>query len=67
MEKPTSPVYTLEVAEALDVFHSSRKGLVSHEATRRLQQFGPNAIPTKKPSLLKRIIEPFSSVFVASC
>ena len=64
MEKPTSPVYTLEVAEALDVFHSSRKGLVSHEATRRLQQFGPNAIPTKKPSLLKRIIEPFSSVFV---
>jgi Ca2+-transporting ATPase len=65
MEKPLTPIYTLEVAEALDAFHSSRHGLSSHEADQRLRQFGPNALPLKKPSLLKRLIEPFASVFVA--
>lgn len=64
MEKPNKPVYALEVAEALDAFHSSRHGLTTHEAERRLHQFGANALPIKKPSILRRLIEPFSSVFV---
>ncbi len=65
MEKSETPVYTLEVTEALDAFHASRHGLSTREAARRFAQFGPNALPVKKPSLLRRIIEPFSSVFVA--
>ena len=64
MEKPKTPVYTLSISEVLAALHSTRDGLTTHEATHRQQQFGPNALPTHRTPLWKRIIEPFASVFV---
>lgn len=64
MEKPKTPLYNLEIAQALEAYHSSRHGLSGHEAAHRLQTFGYNALPVRRTSLIKRLIEPFSSVFV---
>lgn len=64
MEKPSTPAYNLDAAAALEAYHVSRHGLTSHEAARRLAQFGPNALPTRQTPLWRRLIEPFASVFV---
>lgn len=64
MEKPKTPAYNLHVEQALEAFHTSKSGLSSNEAARRLKHFGPNAVTVRKTPLWKRIIEPFSSVFV---
>lgn len=64
-ENPSKPnVYNLEIEEVLQGFQTSVHGLTHEEVTRRQQEFGPNALKGKKQSLLKRIIEPFSSMFV---
>lgn len=65
MEKPKTSAHNLGIEQALEAFHTTQNGLSSHEASRRLKQFGPNELPTRKTSLWKRIIEPFASVFVA--
>lgn len=64
MEKPKTPIYTLSINDALAALHSRSGGLSAHEAARRQQQFGPNALPVHRTPLWKRIIEPFASVFV---
>lgn len=56
--------YNVEIEEILHIAGSSWHGLTKHEAAKRLQQYGPNALPIKKPSLLKRLIEPFANAFV---
>ena len=64
MEKPKTPIYTLNIDDALAAFHTHKKGLTTHEASNRQNQFGPNAVPVHRTPLWKRIIEPFASVFV---
>lgn len=58
------PLYTLDIEQTLHEFKSSRSGLTAHVVAHRQEQFGPNALHSKKQSLLKRMVEPFSSVFV---
>lgn len=58
------PLYSLEIEQVLHEFKTNRDGLSLRAVEQRQQQFGPNALQSKKQSLLKRIIEPFSSVFV---
>jgi Ca2+-transporting ATPase len=57
-------IYNLEIQPALAAFETTRQGLTSNEAQLRQQQFGRNELQAKKTSLIKRIIEPFSSAFV---
>lgn len=57
-------IYNVEIEQALRSFETSRDGLSAQEAAARLKEFGPNALTTKKPSWLKRLLEPFSSIFV---
>lgn len=64
MEKPKTPIYTLNIDDALAAFHTHKKGLTTHETSNRQNQFGPNAVPVHRTPLWKRIIEPFASVFV---
>lgn len=60
----TAPaVYNLEIEAALAAAGSSHHGLSPEEATKRLKQYGPNQLSTKKTSWLKRILEPFASYF----
>lgn len=56
--------YNLEIEEVLEAAGSSWEGLTDHEAAKRLAQYGPNALPITKPSLLKRLVEPFANAFV---
>jgi P-type Ca2+ transporter type 2C len=64
MEKPTTPAYNLEIAEALAAYHTSRQGLHDREVAHRQAEFGANALPSHTTPLWRRIIEPFASVFV---
>lgn len=57
-------VYNLEVHEALETYGSDRGGLSADEAQTRLEQYGRNELTAKKESWLKRLLEPFASVFV---
>jgi|GEM_PF-6097746 len=41
------PYHTQGIEELLNNLVSSRQGLTPGEAAARLQQFGPNALPTK--------------------
>lgn len=58
------PLYTLDIEQVLHEFKTSRNGLSDHEVKIRQEQFGPNALKGKKTPLWKRLVEPFSSVFV---
>ncbi|MEM2900015.1 MAG: HAD-IC family P-type ATPase [Thermoplasmata archaeon] len=42
--------YSMEVNEVLKMFDSNPHGLSNEEAARRLKKFGPNELPTKKPT-----------------
>jgi Ca2+-transporting ATPase len=64
MQKDGSYTYNLEVGAALEAYGSSRNGLSSREARARQEQYGLNELTSKKESLLKRLLEPFASVFV---
>ena len=48
-----------------ETLETSDAGLSRHEASRRLQQYGPNQLAVKNAPLWRVIIEPFMSVFVA--
>lgn len=56
--------YNLEIHEILSTYHTHLKGLDSHEASRRLKEYGPNELTVKKTVLWRRLIEPFASYFV---
>ncbi len=57
-------LYNLEIHEVLAAFQSSQKGLSSREADQRLQIYGPNTQTVAKVPLWRRVIEPFTSLFV---
>lgn len=59
------PLYLQSVDEALRALNSHKAGLETHEAHRRLREYGLNLIKPKKQSLLKRLLEPFASLFVS--
>ena len=56
--------YQKTASESLSRLDSSKQGISSQEATKRLQKYGPNIISPKKTPLWKIIIEPFNSVFI---
>ncbi len=56
--------HSFHTPQFLHAFQSSEHGLSAQEAKQRLAHFGPNILTTKKESWLKRIIEPFKSLFV---
>lgn len=60
----TQHIYNLEIEPALAAFETSRHGLTQTEVTNRQQEFGPNALKGKHVSWIRRIVEPFSSMFV---
>lgn len=64
MQPLERPVYTIDIAPALEAYETSRRGLGAADARERLKKYGPNTLRPKKPSLLKRIIEPFANAFV---
>jgi len=53
-----------KASEALTSLKTSTQGLSDKDAATRLERFGPNSITTKTQSWLKRIVEPFTSLFV---
>lgn len=61
--KPTT-VYNLEIEPVLQAFQTNRKGLSNDETRERQRKYGPNSLKGKKTPWLKRLIEPFSSMFV---
>ncbi len=48
----------------LKSFDTSTEGLSSAKAKQRLKRFGLNVLTTEKTSWLKRLVEPFTSLFV---
>lgn len=61
-EKP--PIYNLEVHAALQRLGTSPSGLSDREVKRRFKKWGANEITPKPVPILRRIFEPFASVFV---
>lgn len=57
-------VYNLEIQQVLEGLKTSQHGLSEAEAAERLRTYGPNSQTTPKVPLWKRIIEPFTSLFV---
>ncbi len=64
MQHNNLPAYNLEVHQVLESFGTSADGLSAGEAAARLEQYGLNALTSKKESIFKRLIEPFASAFV---
>ncbi|MDQ3158682.1 MAG: cation-transporting P-type ATPase [bacterium] len=56
--------HSLPINKVFDKLDSSSKGLTTHAAESKLEHYGPNLISPKKDSILKKIIEPFTSIFV---
>lgn len=56
--------HALSEKDLFDKLHTSRSGLSDQEAGARLEKYGPNILTPKKTSWIKRIIEPFTSLFV---
>jgi Ca2+-transporting ATPase len=59
------PVYTQSTEETLLSLHSDKEGLSAHEVSERLKQYGPNVLKPKGKHWLKRLLEPFASLFVS--
>lgn len=64
MKQKTPPIYNLEVHETLARLRTSFTGLDTEEAHRRRKKWGYNELATPSTPLWRRLIEPFSSVFV---
>lgn len=64
MQIKEKQTYNFEIHEVLQAFQSQLDGLSTEEASSRLKQYGPNELTTQKPSMWRRIIEPFTSYFV---
>lgn len=60
--KQTYYKYTIE--ETYQQFNTSEQGLTQSEAEARLSKYGPNSISVKGESLIKKLVEPFMSVFM---
>ena len=60
----TTHIYNLEIEPALAAFETTRSGLPQAEVISRQQEFGPNALESRSIPLWKRLVEPFSSIFV---
>lgn len=56
--------YKQKIDEIYHQFNTTETGLTGSEAEARLTQNGPNAISVKGESLLKKLAEPFLSVFM---
>lgn len=56
--------YNQTAAAALTALESSRRGLSSAQAARRLQTHGPNELKPPKTPLWRVIIEPFADIFM---
>lgn len=56
--------YNQTAAAALAALESSRRGLSSAQAARRLQTHGPNELRPPKTPLWRVIIEPFADIFM---
>lgn len=48
----------------LELLKTRMEGLTTAEANVRQKEFGPNTLSTKRASWIKRLIEPFTSLFV---
>lgn len=57
-------VYGKSAEDSLQLLQSSTEGLTASEAARRLQVYGLNQLPIRKPSWVLRLIEPFANVFI---
>lgn len=57
-------LYNLEIHEVLAALESSQAGLTEAEAVERIHQYGPNSQTMPKVPLWRRVIEPFTSLFV---
>lgn len=57
-------LYNLTIHEVLAALKTTQDGLAQSEAERRLQEYGPNSQTVPKVALWRRIIEPFTSLFV---
>jgi len=64
LNTPQQRWHTLHVPQLLHAFQSSEHGLSDFEAKHRLAKHGPNRLKSKRESWLKRIVEPFTSLFV---
>lgn len=60
----THPWHTHAPEPVLGLLSTTMEGLTTAEARARQQKYGPNALSTKKASWVKRLIEPFTSLFV---
>ena len=70
-ELRTNNWHTLEVEQVYQKLHSSADGLTSEEARRRLDEYGPNALPVKKPPtvwgiLLQQLLHPLIFILLAA-
>lgn len=62
--KTDSNWYNASADQVLTELKTSQHGLSDHEADVRLNHYGPNILSTKKESWLKRLLEPFASLFI---
>lgn len=56
--------HALHASQLIHAFQSSDHGLSAQEAKQRLSKYGLNVLSGKKASWLKRVIEPFTSLFI---
>ena len=59
------PFYSQSAEQALQALHSGHDGLTAHEANERLKRYGPNVLKPRGKHWIKRLIEPFASLFVS--
>lgn len=57
-------IYTRSVEDAYEQLQSGPQGLSAHESAQRLIQYGPNALKIKGEPLWRKLIEPFTNVFM---
>ncbi len=64
MEAQKPQLYNLEIQHILAGFKTTQHGLTEHQAAERLKVYGPNSQSIAKVPLWRRVIEPFTSLFV---
>jgi len=59
------PWHALDTARTAAILHASERGLSAAEAARRLEQFGPNALPSAPgKSALERLLGQFNNLLI---
>lgn len=64
LDPKQTTVYNLEIHEVLETLQTTQEGLSDNEVAERLKQFGYNTQTIAKVPLWRRVIEPFTSMFV---